>query len=334
MRDELGLILSGDSGRMHEKIEIIGLMFHANRRASIEEARALQLTAMERLAQAVNDHEKIQPYLLKRPLTFRDVEIDITFAGINGKCSDGTVGHILNVIASGPPENANKLFYFSNDAFHEESNEFLCESCDEALKIVQNSPIENLAIHKASKKEEEIDQALHNYLIAAGNKLRLYPFAIGGKWADGIEELAASFRFYKFATKEESRQLVVDAVQELLSAINNNEQLRPYIKEFPFPANRVKIHIEFVDRESPHYRGVEKLDFENNEITYYHRVFRHNDVESNFRITDSRVLAQEPYPEAVSLVEKNPVSSDLSIFERIAAYFYLFINKLFTWILS
>lgn len=44
-----------------------------------------------------------------------------------------------------------------------------------------------------------------------------------------------------------ARRLIVECVQEFLADINNNEQLRPYLKVFPFTPANVEISIIFSD---------------------------------------------------------------------------------------
>src|SRR5271165_937269 len=63
MKDELNLVYSGKGITLHDKVEEIRMKFRANRRATLEEARTLQLLAMNKLVQVINNHKGIQLYL-------------------------------------------------------------------------------------------------------------------------------------------------------------------------------------------------------------------------------------------------------------------------------
>jgi hypothetical protein len=58
------------------------------------------------------------------------------------------------------------------------------------------------------------------------------------------------FKVYRKLTKEEAREIVLECTQEFLNDINGNEDLRPYLKEYPFTFSNVEIalYIENSDR--------------------------------------------------------------------------------------
>jgi len=133
------LICVGDSGKMHEKVEEMGLQFKANRRATVEEARALQLHVMNKLVEAVNTHPKLQPFLAERPFTHKHVTISISFEDSNGSHADG-IAWIHNIPDSaGAVENRNKLFYYTLDPYTGKLTDLFDEPYDKAFELVQAS---------------------------------------------------------------------------------------------------------------------------------------------------------------------------------------------------
>jgi len=69
MFSHYGLICFGDKGSADDKIKEIGLQFRAYHRATLEEARALQVIATRRFHEMINSHEGLRPYLKEYPFS-------------------------------------------------------------------------------------------------------------------------------------------------------------------------------------------------------------------------------------------------------------------------
>lgn len=63
----------------------------------------------------------------------------------------------------------------------------------------------------------------------------------GGGMMNKIRMMAMSFECCKEINMEEGRELVIYCVNEYLSAINSNEELRPHLVHYPFTAQDVDI---------------------------------------------------------------------------------------------
>lgn len=61
---------------------------------------------------------------------------------------------------------------------------------------------------------------------------------------------------------------------ELLLAFNQNEAIRPYLAEYPFPAHRLKIVIDFVDSQYAHYYNgtLYNVILENGQLEYHQKI--------------------------------------------------------------
>ena len=151
MLENFQLVPSGQKGMMHAKVEMLGMNFTAYRRATVEEARALQLIVMDQFVKAIQAHEKIQPFLDERPFSHNRISIAIDFRGPHGDYADGSVARIVNIHAlASRRENRNRLFYDAKDPYENSTVELHNELYDEALKIVNASTFLNPYVHQTT----------------------------------------------------------------------------------------------------------------------------------------------------------------------------------------
>lgn len=271
MQQELNLYCSGDCGRMHDKIEEIGYSFTAYRRASIEEARILLLTVTDRLVDAVNSDTKLRPYLDVYPFTYKHISVAIVFEGPCGRYCDGSVVHCYNIPDIAVEENRNKLFYKSKDPYTGIRQNLLSEHYAEAIQRAAESPIPIIKVHQTTPLEAAIDEVLPPYVEEMLMRYRFECETIGGKMDQLVEDIGAQFVLRKRTSHEEARKYMLEAVTRLLEALNSNEKLRPFLSEFPFPSNRLKIRIRFAKSNYYPYKdgSLESVSLENDKITYY-----------------------------------------------------------------
>ncbi len=64
IEEDLNLSYCGHGGSMPYTVNSIEVLFTANRKVSVEEARMLEITCTERLINAVNSHEKMKKCLI------------------------------------------------------------------------------------------------------------------------------------------------------------------------------------------------------------------------------------------------------------------------------
>ena len=300
MFDEFSLIPQGGSDQMHEKVEVIGMGFTARRRATIEEARALQLIVMNLFVKEINAHEKIQPFLEIKPITYKRINIQISFEGPNGNYADGSVKRVYNIDGkAGAFENRNHLFYYTNDPFTNNNISLLNESYEEALKRAKASPDVNPYAHQTSVLEFNTDQMFSSFVKKMKQKYQLESLSIGGKINPTIEEIGAKFTLIKRTTQEEARAILLTVIDQLIQTINTNDQLRDYLVEFPFPTDRLKIGISFTKKNYCSYRdgSMESVTLDNNELTYYQKPL----TTALAGPWDTPIFAKESYQEALKI---------------------------------
>lgn len=307
MEKEFNLHWKGTSGVMRGKVEEMGMQFSTDRKATIDEARALQLLVMEKFVQAINAHEKIQPYLAQHPFTYEWVTISISFNGPTGRNSDGTVVNVVNISDTARTSSRNHVIYRSNDPFNDNLIKLLSENYEDAVRLNQKASVDP-AKHLPNAYEDELDALLSNFVEEVQDEYGLYVWAIGGNLTHGIESIGATFYVYQLVTQEEGRQLITEVTDKLLTSINNNEKLRPYLKEYPFPASLVKIKLEFKESRYfsfPNVRMI-KIILDENKITYTKEELHPAEKEGSFPTLETVILVTETYSDAQKISQQNP----------------------------
>lgn len=130
LEKEFGIICTGGGGRMPNDVEEIEITFVAYKKATIEEARQIEVKATEKLLKAINAHEKIKPYLRDYPFKSNRAKISLSFRKKDNSCyRDGSVVHVLHV--------KNKIHYFSEDALTQSRILLKDEPYEEAVKVLE-----------------------------------------------------------------------------------------------------------------------------------------------------------------------------------------------------
>jgi hypothetical protein len=75
----------------------------------------------------------------------------------------------------------------------------------------------------------------------------------------------------KHTSQEHARKLLLAMTERLIESLNFSQELRPYLLEYPFPTNRLKLRISFTkSNHFPYYDGsMDNITLENDKITYF-----------------------------------------------------------------
>ncbi len=71
----------------------------------------------------------------------------------------------------------------------------------------------------------------------------LYKIGEGGAMFDQIKWLQLAFLYYEPLDEDQARKLLIYAVDKLVTAVNANQKIRPYLANDPFTPKNVKIGI-------------------------------------------------------------------------------------------
>lgn len=282
--------------------------FYAYRRATLEEARALELSILNKLAKAIQANPKILLYLNRLSLTPESIRVYIHFVDIhNWGYDDGSIDTVYSHYSK--RDKKQYLEYRATDPFSDYSDEKLEESFEDAVKLNAVIPIINPGVHEPTGFEHELTQILASFKKKMKKKyvllFRSSGWMMAGKSTSDITEIRMKCMYRHPVSCQEARILILLAIEKLLSALNNSEVLKPYLKEYPFSASRLKLRMLF-RRENifvgdvPYYDGsVESAVLNENIITYYHHIPNSKDLRLHNRV----IYAKEFYQEAQKTFE-------------------------------
>lgn len=135
---EYGFRCGASGGCMPYDVEEISVKLLANQKATVEQARELEVRLTERFLQIINAHEKIRPFLREYPFPSGRVDVGISFRG-KKKLPSNTDKDVLFVFQA-----RNRIYYQAenpdNPYVYKDIKD---EPYEEALKIVQNNSAKN-----------------------------------------------------------------------------------------------------------------------------------------------------------------------------------------------
>ena len=347
MKEELNLQWIEWHGAFHDYLEY-GVGFYAFRHATLDEARALELAAINKYIEIIQAHEQVQPYLKEKSISTEDAgaRVGIKFVQPNKRgYNDGSIDRVG--ISWNDFSKVDLCFEsinpFSREFEYEDSRAFetlIIESLEDATKLNSKILIKDLAAHTPSDFEDNLDQVLITFKSGMENKHHISFDALGWRVpkeiTTSIDEIRARCKVFQYANQEEARALMLLTIQKLLHTINNNETLRPYLKEYPFPADRLKFCMLFRRNKPfvgtvPYYDGtLESIVLDEGVLTYYHHV---KDKDSHECVP----FAEESFQEAEYLNENTPSTSVIrkisrtvfNIYNGIASFIMYLIVRIF-----
>ena len=111
-----------------------------------------------------------------------------------------------------------------------------------------------------------------------------------------VEAIEVSFGANRNATVEEARQLEVEITKKFIDVINSHEKIRPFLREYPFPASRTDVMINF-------YKVKKNKSVDDNvELVFHVRdklFYKTEDPDNEYLY---RTIKEEPYEEALKIV--------------------------------
>ncbi len=128
-------------------------------------------------------------------------------------------------------------------------------------------------------------------------KENLFMEGSGGSMMGDIQVIHLGFASYQSLNVNETRMLLVKGVETLLNQINTNQEIRPFLHDFPFTSNNIIFTITFHNKDSgdcvdPPYVAHVLLVDTKNKIIYF----------INDKETDRyQKIYEEPYGEALRI---------------------------------
>ncbi len=118
----------------------------------------------------------------------------------------------------------------------------------------------------------------------------------GGSMPYDIEEISVKFGANRSATLEQARELEVILTEKFVKIINEHEKIRPFLREYPFPANRAIVWIRFYPPKKQLSQHTVDFMYQANGKIYY----RADDPQNPYVL---KAVYEEPYAEALKIVQ-------------------------------
>jgi len=101
----------------------------------------------------------------------------------------------------------------------------------------------------------EEDKLLYRFINSEGKRLgkkyNMIQCCNGLAGMDKVERIAISFNRYGIPlTEEEARILIIDCVEDFLKAINKDEKLKVFLRDYPFTAKNIDMAIYNFDKDN------------------------------------------------------------------------------------
>jgi len=108
--------------------------------------------------------------------------------------------------------------------------------------------VEGQAFEEGLEQLSQVDQLTLSIQYKIAHKfVKKYDMKVIGDSAampEGIiNNLGLLFQVFQVQTREQAREILVDCVQEFLSEINSNKEIRPHLKVYPFTAKNITIDL-------------------------------------------------------------------------------------------
>ncbi len=153
----------GSGGSMPTDVEKINVLFTSYRKSTVDDARKIEVNAVQELLQRINAHEKIRPYLREYPFGTDRVGVTISFR-TKTDCHplDGSVALVCLV--------KNKIFYDAAEIQIEEPTPliYMNEKNEVVKELIGGGPKEKLI----PLMEETYEEALKIAGIASSAEQR------------------------------------------------------------------------------------------------------------------------------------------------------------------
>ena len=300
---EYAIVAIGSGGSMPFDVETIGVRFVADRRATIEDARRLIIALKEKLASAVNQNEKLRPYLREYPFSPLRSDISISFCQKDGKpYLDGGVSFVS--VGKG-----DRIYYHTENSSTHKDEYLLQEPYEEAVKIVKTKGDKiclDLMLKEGALKSDAsssenwnpnpkdglvyISELIEAFKEIAKNEFNLEVLSGQASAPVDIEKFIFRFNVHKKCSLEEARELLVNLKERLVMTVNQNEKIRPFLNNYPILP--VGTHID--------------LYFEKSNDSVYYIFDKQKGIQyfsENPQTQKSEKIYEETFAEAVKIIK-------------------------------
>ena len=136
----------------------------------------------------------------------------------------------------------------------------------------------------------------------------LFTIGTGGALMYNVKELDLMCESYQQVNTEEARKLVVECVNRILEKVNADEEIRPYLENFPFTANNIEFGILFFQKKDKHFVKDGFIASAGSlKGKLYYRVFDATEP------TTLNTIHEEPFEEGLRIVMQENDTSEIAV---------------------
>lgn len=147
------------------------------------------------------------------------------------------------------------------------------------------------------------EKILSDIAITLSKRHKMSFFGDVGGMARCVNLLGLVFQIPGPLSKNQLREILIDCVEELLNAINTNEKLRPYLKNYPFTAKEVEIKLFIIDQ-----KGEDIYDPEIDVAAAHNGILRFTTTDKNNTFVYKSQI-KEDYETALKIVKEKKQSN-------------------------
>ncbi len=149
-----------------------------------------------------------------------------------------------------------------------------------------------------------VDEVTETFLKEVYKKYGFECEATGGGMPHDVEEIEVSLDANQTATIEEARELEIKLTERFAQIINAHEKIRPFLREYPFPAGRVSVMISFkIPKKAKMVDDNVAFVFQAKNKIFYRGLNPDNQYVP-------KRLKDEPYEEALRIVQNKKEKND------------------------
>jgi hypothetical protein len=152
---------------------------------------------------------------------------------------------------------------------------------------------------------DDYEKLADKITVSTAKKLKeekgLILIGTGGRMMEDIEMMSMGFEYHEDVDIDQARKLLIDSAAEYLSKINADEKIRPYLHNYPFTRENIKIEIYFRDTDNTK-SSPEKVNIaatSDGRFSYYVR------DESSLR-----TIKEESYEDAIQAIDPYKAKAD------------------------
>jgi hypothetical protein len=110
---------------------------------------------------------------------------------------------------------------------------FVLIGCSSNINTDEFSKADTLAMHIQGTVAKKMTEKYHMFCVGFSARMP----------ENVINNLGLSFQIHRKLSKEEAREILLDCVHTFLTAVNTNEEIRPFLKNDPFTPSNISISI-------------------------------------------------------------------------------------------